>query len=158
MEVGPQYKPLTVRSYRFWDLLLSDKQRYLGRTYIWWKDRSPGDGENMALDDLPDEALLEVKKIWRDVVRCCRMLGYQTEPYGQNFRLNTAYLANERQHHNGHMHIHFYPRTSENFTSTLGIPTMDENFEKMLISGRDRQLEVTQMREMLQLFILDATG
>lgn len=154
MEVGEAFKPLIIKKYRFWDLLLSEKQRYLGRTYIWWRDRSPGEGENMALDELPDEALLEVKKIWRDVVRCCRMLGYTTEPYGQNFRLNTAYLANESQHHKGHMHIHFYPRTSANFTSILGVKTMDENFEKMLITGQDRMLDAEVMRETVRLFTL----
>ena len=157
MKVGDAYAKNLIKQYHFWDLFVSPKQRYLGRMYAWWRDRSEGEGENMAFDEIPDEALLELKRIWRDTVRCCRMLGYKTDPYGPSFKLNTSYLANERQHHNGHMHIHFYPRTAENFVSpALGVTTMDENFEKPPLSGGDRYLEEEEMATLRRLCMLYA--
>jgi hypothetical protein len=158
MKVSEEFAPNLAREYKFWDLFVSPKQRYLGRSYIWWRDKSLGQGENMAYDDLPDEALLETKKIWRDVVRCCRMLGYRTEPYGEHFRLNTTYLANERKHHNGHMHMHFFPRTEVNFISSpIGVETLDQDFDKMYASGgADRTLSEGQMATLRRLFRLYA--
>ncbi len=155
MLASDEFAPNLIKKYHFWDLFLSPKQRYLGRSYIWWRDRShkPGEGENMALDHIPDEALLEVKKIWRDAVRISRMLGYKTDPYGEHFKLNTCYLANERWAHNGHMHIHFFPRTAENFFSEpTGLETMDVDFERMYLSGgTDRYLTGEGMANLVRI-------
>jgi diadenosine tetraphosphate (Ap4A) HIT family hydrolase len=140
MEVADEYKPNLIKKYHFWDLFLNPKQRYLGRSYIWWRGKSPTDGENMRYDALPAEALIETQQVWRDVVRYCRMLGYTTEPYGEHFKLNTSYLANEKMH-NGHMHFHFVPRTSTNFyCEPVGVETMDEEFKKMYISSSDDRI------------------
>lgn len=157
MLVGGQFRKNIIKSGTYWDFLISEKQKYVGRTYIWWKDRSEGEGENMAFDELPDEALAEAKRTYRDAIRISRMLGYKTEPYGPDFKLNIGIFCNEKQHHNGHMHMHFYPRTSVNFeTEHIRALTMDDDFEKAPISGDKRTLEEWQMEEMRRLFPLYA--
>jgi hypothetical protein len=120
MQVSEEYTPYTVREYEFWTLFLHPKQLpYLGRCYAWWKDREAHEGERMPFVRVPVPALEELQRISLHVTQACEALGYQTVPYGENFLLNIAYLANEAGH-NHHMHVHFVPRTKIEF-GVLGI-------------------------------------
>ncbi len=154
MEIGEEFRPNLLYTYSFWHLFLSPRQRYLGRCYIWWIDRFPREGENMRYDNLSDDALLETKVIYRDFVNYCSRLGYLTEPYGVHFRVNGPLpLANERNVHKGHMHMHLIPRTDENFVCEhIGVKTDDEDFEKMYISSNHRSLEAWQMQTLREVF------
>jgi diadenosine tetraphosphate (Ap4A) HIT family hydrolase len=113
MQLGEEYKQYIIKEYIYWTLVLNEKQiPYLGRSYAWLKSRLRHYGENMRLSELPKEALFElIYTIEPDVVLACNALGYKTDPYGQDFLLNTDYLANLHAH-NHHMHVHFVPRHS----------------------------------------------
>lgn len=113
MKADDRYAHLRIKEYTYWDLYLNEKQLpYLGRSYAWWKDRFPSEGEGRPLSQLPIPALEEVfVTIFNDVCRGLHALGYPTTEYGTAFLLNTCYLANELVH-NHHMHVHFIPRST----------------------------------------------
>lgn len=121
-----EYLPYLIKDYEYWGLFLNKKQvPYLGRTYAWWKDRTPGEGEGMRPSDLPQEALRELHHtIFDDMLDVCHALGHMTDPYGPLFRLNMACLANEPVH-NHHMHWHFVPR----FKHPLYFEPLSRRFE-----------------------------
>ncbi len=132
MKIGKEFKPLILKEYEFWALSLSPKQLpYVGRTYAWWKDRHIGEGEKMAPWELPLSALLELHSlVMLDVVRGLDAIGYPTQPYGERFLLNTAYLANESGH-NHHMHYHFIPRVRDLLNlEKLRLTVTDERWGK----------------------------
>lgn len=113
MKLSQQYRPLIIKEFSYWTLVLNEKQQYLGRCYAWWRDNCPAEGERLRPSELPPDALLELNRtIFADVERACQALGYATEPYGKEFLLNTCYLAN-LPGHNHHMHWHFIPRTAK---------------------------------------------
>ena len=132
MLLGDPYLPYVITEYKFWKLVLNEKQLpYLGRCYAWWKDREPGEGENMSFDELPNKALIELKQIAHELKSVYFALGYTVDPYGDYFRLNgPLFLANEAEHHRGHMHMHFVPRTGISFTTRFGITVVDPNWGK----------------------------
>jgi len=111
------YRPNIIREYRYWTLFLNTKQKpYVGRCYAWFRDSDLRRGEGLRLDELPVAAIIEYScRIFPDVVRACKALGYATEKYGQEFLLNTCYLANEKSH-NHHMHVHYIPRSANPVT------------------------------------------
>lgn len=131
MEISGRYLAYILKEYECWTLVLSEKQvPYLGRCYAWWKDTTPGEGENMPFGNLPDDALIELRKISNDLSGALWALGYQTMLYGKEFLLNTAYLANEPAH-NHHMHVHFIPRTRvpvKRFGLTAHDPNWGSNY------------------------------
>ena len=116
MEVSDKYKSNIIKEYKFWTLFINVKQvPHTGRCYIWWKDRTPHEGEGLSLADLPLEALVEFQQIFAEVTTMCGALGYSIDQYGPEFLLNTCYLANEGHIHHQHMHIHFIPRALHSF-------------------------------------------
>ncbi len=114
LRIGKEFEPYIIKKYPSgnWALVLNPKQvPYVGRCVAWWLDHCPGEGERMTPHDLPRAERDELfEEIWGDAVKACQALGYNTEPYGKDFLLNMAYLANE-EGHNHHMHWHFVPRT-----------------------------------------------
>lgn len=119
MRISLKYRPLLIKEYRWWSLLLHTEQHpYIGRCYAWWSDLSPGEGEGFRPSDVPPEALLELNRtIFDEVTDGCAALGYTVDPYGEDFLLNMAYFANEAEH-NHHMHWHFVPRNRVAFLSS----------------------------------------
>lgn len=111
--LGEKYRPLIIKEYPFWTLVLHEKQSpYVGRCYAWWKDQKPGDGERLQAGLIPKTArgwLFD--QIFWEVIRACRALGYSTQEYGSKFLLNMCCLANMPAH-NHHMHWHFIPRSA----------------------------------------------
>ncbi len=133
MLVSARYRPNIIKEYEYWWLLTSEYQvPHLGRCYAWWKDRHDGEGEGLPLCSLPQQALSECfQTVFLDVMKACGALGHQTNKYGTEFLLNTAYLANERLYHNAHMHVHFIPRFKHAFrTPQLGIRSEDSLWGK----------------------------
>lgn len=127
MLVDPRYQLNILKEYEYWTLLLHERQSpYVGRCYAWWKDRSPGEGEGLALYEIPIRATLECYQIiMQDLDRAYANLDwYATEHYGESFLLHAACLCNEIVHHNAHLHVHFIPR----YSSTLVIPEVSMTF------------------------------
>ncbi len=113
MKLGEAYKPLIIKEYPHWTLVLNEKQwPYVGRCYAWWKGKGPGDGEGLQPGSIPKPALGWLfSTIYWEVMVACRALGYSTHQYGPKFLLNMCYLAN-LPGHNHHMHWHFIPRSA----------------------------------------------
>ena len=131
MKISTKYSAYIIKEYTWWTLVLNEKQLpYLGRCYAWWKDRTLGEGENMPFHHLPDDAVLELKKISSELSDALWSIGYQTTLPGEQFLLNMAYLANQPEH-NHHMHVHFIPRTSipvKHFGLTADDPNWGKNY------------------------------
>lgn len=131
MADDPKYLPYIIKEYTHWTLFLHKKQNpYVGRCYAWWKkDDSQGQGENMRPSDLSRQAVFELNQtVFDEVVDACRALGHQVDPYGENFLLNMAYLANLAEHKH-YMHWHFVPRFKEPLAvGKIGLLTADHEW------------------------------
>jgi hypothetical protein len=139
MNIGEAFKPLIIRKYQYWTLVLhGDQLPYVGRTYAWWVDRQEGEGERMAPWELPLDALKELYgEIVLDVMKGLTALGHRTMPYGDEFLLNMPYLANELDHHH-HMHVHMIPRFKEPLViEKFGIQSVDERWGKNYLQPKD---------------------
>ena len=112
LKIGKAFEPYVIKEYIGWTLVLNLKQvPYVGRSYAWWRDNSPGEGERMSPMEIPRAERDELfDTIFPDVVLACGALGYKTQHYGKDFLLNMAYLANEEGHRH-HIHWHFIPRS-----------------------------------------------
>lgn len=128
MRVSPEFRQNIIKEYKHWTLLLHTHQvPYIGRCYIWWRDRGKHDmGEGLAPWEIHPEPLLEgLQEIPKDILRACKALGHNTDSYGTEFLLNTAYLANLVADHKAHLHVHFIPRYKE----PLHVESLTRTFE-----------------------------
>lgn len=148
MLLGERYQPLIIRDYKYWTLVLHEKQiPYLGRCYAWWKDRVPHEGEGASIANLPSKAILECYKvIVSDVIADCRKLGYNVL-YDVNFRLNDAQFGNE-EGHNHHIHVHFIPRYKTSWPfEPLGLKVHDPLWGRNYARGfNERTLHADQLK------------
>jgi diadenosine tetraphosphate (Ap4A) HIT family hydrolase len=131
VEISERYRPNIIKEYDYWILVLHEKQLpYVGRCYSWWKDREPGEGEGKPFSWIPDDAVLESKKIYKEVMLACAALAYETIPFGTDFLLNKNYMANEEVHRH-HMHEHFIPRSRIEFrVPKVGVLVRDREWGK----------------------------
>jgi diadenosine tetraphosphate (Ap4A) HIT family hydrolase len=151
MLIGERFKPFVIKEYHNWGLILAENQFYVGRCYTWSLDKTPGEGECLRPSQIHPIARDEYFEITNDVVRVCKALGYEVEPYGEQFMLNEAYFANE-EGHNHHLHYHMIPRTKRPFEVPLLHITMEDPQWGRNYAGRSRMLAMDQMLALVQIF------
>lgn len=94
------YEQFVVRHYKYWALLIEEKQRYLGQAVAWLKR----EGDMQRLSSLLEE---ERKELWEKVLP-----DYENaiEELWQPDHMNYTWLGNYFHMHNGHGHMHLIPR------------------------------------------------
>lgn len=91
------YAQLKIKSYKYWDVYLHENQCYIGRVFALLKD----DSQVSDILELPEEALIELYKIGKDIKATLKKL-FQPD------MINYAALGNTCSR----VHVHFVPRYS----------------------------------------------
>ena len=100
VEIEPKYQPFVLKHYRYWTLLLNERQRYLGRAVVWLA-RS---GKMQKFSDLLKCELLELQRITQAYEVALQKVGWRPD------HMNYAMLGNFFHGHEGHGHLHIIPR------------------------------------------------
>ncbi len=74
-EIAPKYQPYILKRYRYWTLLLNEKQRYLGRAVVWLM--RPGVMQRFS--GLTQRELLELQLITKEYERVLDNIGWKPE-------------------------------------------------------------------------------
>ena len=111
-----EYRSNLIRVYPRWFLLVHEEQSLPGRCYIWW--RVPG--ENQEFEDLPYADYLALQRVMQHWSRAVRKMF----PVAKT---NCEWLGNAWMVHQGHGHMHVYPRFRELF-EFMGRRIYDENY------------------------------
>ena len=114
--IAKEHLPWVLKEYRYFVLLLSDNQRYLGRALAWLTRP----GEMQRFSKITEEELKELQKI---------TVAYEeaTEKLWQPDHMNYLWLGNNFHEHKGHGHLHLVPRY-QNSREFSGMTFTDENW------------------------------
>lgn len=100
VENKAQYQPFVLKEYRYWTLLLNERQRYLGRAVLWLARP----GEMQRFSALSQRELIESQHITREYEVVLNKMGWNPD------HMNYAMLGNYFHEHAGHGHLHIIPR------------------------------------------------
>lgn len=98
--IEPQFQPFVLKDYRYWTLLLNERQRYLGRAVAWLARP----GKMQRFSDLLQEELIELQYIAQEYEAALDRMGWYPD------HVNYAMLGNYIHEHDGHGHLHIIPR------------------------------------------------
>lgn len=119
VKIDPQYRPFIIKRYRYWTLLLNERQRYLGRAVAWLMRP----GEMQRLSGVTAKEMQEFLKIIREYERALDELGFTPD------HMNYAMLGNYMHEHAGHGHFHIVPRYKRP-VEVMGITFTDDRWGK----------------------------
>jgi diadenosine tetraphosphate (Ap4A) HIT family hydrolase len=115
------YQPFVLKEYRYWTLLLNEKQRYLGRAVAWLA--RPGDMQRFS--SLSQRELLELRQITKEYEGALNRIGWKPD------HMNYCMLGNFFHEHAGHGHLHIIPRYApDNHPRFMKIAFADDRWGK----------------------------
>lgn len=121
VEQKARYLPFVLKEYRYWTLLLHERQRYLGRAVAWLARP----GEMQKFSGLSQRELLELRQITPQYEAALGNMGWSPD------HMNYAMLGNFFHEHGGHGHLHIIPRYRPGHTPIfMGTTFVDDRWGK----------------------------
>ena len=122
VEIERRYQPFVLKHYRYWTLLLNERQRYLGRAVAW--HLRPGSMQRFSA--LSQRELVELRHITRQYEGVLNEMGWKPD------HVNYAMLGNFFHEHDCHGHLHIIPRyrPRANPPAFMGITFEDDRWGK----------------------------
>ncbi|MDO8521573.1 MAG: hypothetical protein Q7S52_05655 [bacterium] len=119
--IEPKYQPFVLKHYRYWTLLLNERQRYLGRAVAWLARP----GKMQKFSTLSFHELVELQHVTQEYEDALNKMSWCPD------HMNYTMLGNYFHEHEGHGHLHIIPRyRPEHRPVFMGVTFDDDRWGK----------------------------